>query len=221
MSLKSAGTRSPTEISMMSPGTMSTALIFCTPSLSDLITLPVSGSYSFRASIASSAFLSCRQILLNYYDTVKMFRFNINEMSYNFQNKEANLDSGKSISPNNPNNTAYIPSAQYYKDMHCPFEKCQDAQMSSVRHCQEGQKHGGAHKAAASCSFASEPRSFKLSFVAELLLAATRQQGHGGEEKQLCSRHNLSPANREGKSNTAATCWKELSQKEYTQSLPC
>ena len=66
-----------------------------------------------------------------------MFRFNINEMSYNFQNKEANLDAGKSISPNNPNNTAYIPSAQYYKDMHCPFEKCQDAQMSSARHCQE------------------------------------------------------------------------------------
>ena len=105
--------------------------------------------------------------------------------------------------------------------MHCPFEKCQDAKMTSVRHCQEGQKHGGAHKAAASCSFASEPRSFKLSFVAELLLAAARQQGHDGEEKQLCSRHNLSPANREGKSNTAATCWKELSQKEYTQSLPC
>ena len=77
--------------------------------------------------------------------------------------------------------------------------------MSSVRHCQEGQKHGGAHKEAASCSFASEPRSFKLSFVAELLLAAARQQGHDGEEKQLFSRHNLSPANREGKSNTAAT----------------
>ena len=102
--------------------------------------------------------------------------------------------------------------------IHCPFEKCQDAQMSSVRHCQEGQKHGGAHKAAASCSFASEPRSFKLSFVAELLLAATRQQGHG-EEKQLCSRHNLSPANREGKSNTAATCWKELKSEKNIPNL--
>ena len=100
--------------------------------------------------------------------------------------------------------------SQYYKDVHCPFEKCQDAQMSSVRHCQERQKHGGAHKAAASCSFASEPRSFKLSFVAELLLAAARQQGQDGEEKQLCSRHNLSPANREGKSNTAATCQKKI-----------
>ena len=56
---KSAGTLSPTEISRMSPGTMSTALIFWTPSLSDLTTLPVSGSYSFKASIADSAFLSC------------------------------------------------------------------------------------------------------------------------------------------------------------------
>ena len=92
--------------------------------------------------------------------------------------------------------------------------------MSSVRHCQEGQKHGGAHKAAASCSFASEPRSFKkLSFVAELLLAATQQQGHDGEEKQLCSRHNLSPANREGKSNTAATCWKELRSEKNIPNL--
>ena len=52
---------SPTEISRMSPGTISTALIFWTPSLSDLITLPVSGSYSFKASIADSAFLSCER----------------------------------------------------------------------------------------------------------------------------------------------------------------
>ena len=50
---------SPTEISRISPGTISTALIFWTPSLSDLTTLPVSGSYSFKASIADSAFLSC------------------------------------------------------------------------------------------------------------------------------------------------------------------
>ena len=60
MSLKSAGTLSPTDTSMMSPGTMSTAFTFCTPSLSDLTTLPVSGSYSFNASIADSAFLSCQ-----------------------------------------------------------------------------------------------------------------------------------------------------------------
>ena len=50
---------SPTEISRMSPGTISTALIFWTPSLSDRTTFPVSGSYSFKASIADSAFLSC------------------------------------------------------------------------------------------------------------------------------------------------------------------
>ena len=55
---------SPTEISRISPGTISTALIFWTPSLSDLTTLPVSGSYSFKASIADSAFLSCEQKML-------------------------------------------------------------------------------------------------------------------------------------------------------------
>uniref|UniRef100_A0A224XX29 Uncharacterized protein n=1 Tax=Panstrongylus lignarius TaxID=156445 RepID=A0A224XX29_9HEMI len=43
----------------MSPGTISLALIFCTPDLSLRTTLPISGSYSFSASIASSAFLSC------------------------------------------------------------------------------------------------------------------------------------------------------------------
>merc|ERR1719403_503555 len=55
----SAGILSPTETSTMSPGTMSLARIFCTPSLSERTTLPISGSYSFKASIASSALRSC------------------------------------------------------------------------------------------------------------------------------------------------------------------
>lgn len=46
--------------STMSPGTMSRARIRCTPLRSARITFPISGSYSFRASMALSAFLSCR-----------------------------------------------------------------------------------------------------------------------------------------------------------------
>ena len=45
---------------MRSPGTISLALTFCTPDLSDRITFAISGSYSLRASMASSAFLSCQ-----------------------------------------------------------------------------------------------------------------------------------------------------------------
>lgn len=44
----------------MSPGTMSRARILCTPVRSERITLPISGSYSFRASMALSALRSCR-----------------------------------------------------------------------------------------------------------------------------------------------------------------
>ena len=46
------------DISTMSPGTISLARIFCTPSLSERTTFPISGSYSFNASIASSALRS-------------------------------------------------------------------------------------------------------------------------------------------------------------------
>ena len=46
------------EISTISPGTISLARIFCTPSLSARITLPISGSYSLRASMADSALRS-------------------------------------------------------------------------------------------------------------------------------------------------------------------
>ena len=46
------------EISQISPGTRLTALILWTPLPLFLITLAISGSYSFRASIALSAFLS-------------------------------------------------------------------------------------------------------------------------------------------------------------------
>ena len=46
----------------MSPGTMSLARTFWTPSLSERITLPISGSYSLRASIADSALRSWNQI---------------------------------------------------------------------------------------------------------------------------------------------------------------
>lgn len=45
--------------STISPGTMSRARILWTPLLSARITFPISGSYSFKASIALSAFLSC------------------------------------------------------------------------------------------------------------------------------------------------------------------
>lgn len=47
--------------STMSPGTMSRARIRCTPLRSARITFPISGSYSFKASMALSAFLSCKQ----------------------------------------------------------------------------------------------------------------------------------------------------------------
>lgn len=43
----------------MSPGTMSRAWILWTPLRSERITLPISGSYSFRASMALSALRSC------------------------------------------------------------------------------------------------------------------------------------------------------------------
>lgn len=46
--------------STMSPGTMSRARILCTPGRSKRITLPISGSYSFRASMALSALRSYR-----------------------------------------------------------------------------------------------------------------------------------------------------------------
>lgn len=48
--------------STMSPGTMSRARIRCTPLRSARITFPISGSYSFKASMALSAFLSCKQM---------------------------------------------------------------------------------------------------------------------------------------------------------------
>lgn len=47
--------------STMSPGTMSRARMRCTPLRSARITFPISGSYSFNASMALSAFLSCKQ----------------------------------------------------------------------------------------------------------------------------------------------------------------
>lgn len=47
--------------STMSPGTMSRARILCTPLRSARITFPISGSYSFKASMALSAFLSCKK----------------------------------------------------------------------------------------------------------------------------------------------------------------
>ena len=46
--------------STMSPGTMSRARMRCTPLRSVRITLPISGSYSLRASMALSALRSCR-----------------------------------------------------------------------------------------------------------------------------------------------------------------
>lgn len=49
----------PPATSTMSPGTMSLARILCTPLRSERITLPISGSYSFRASMALSALRSC------------------------------------------------------------------------------------------------------------------------------------------------------------------
>uniref|UniRef100_A0A6B0V2Y3 Putative secreted protein n=1 Tax=Ixodes ricinus TaxID=34613 RepID=A0A6B0V2Y3_IXORI len=56
----SAGTLSPTDTSTKSPGTISLARIFCTPCLLARSTLPISGSYSFRASMALSALRSCQ-----------------------------------------------------------------------------------------------------------------------------------------------------------------
>lgn len=50
--------------STMSPGTMSRALILCTLFLSWRYTFPISGSYSFRASMAFSAFRSWREEFL-------------------------------------------------------------------------------------------------------------------------------------------------------------
>ena len=46
------------DTSTTSPGTISLARIFCTPDLSALTTFPISGSYSFSASMADSAFRS-------------------------------------------------------------------------------------------------------------------------------------------------------------------
>lgn len=54
---KDGGSNSP-DTSTTSPGTISLARIFWTPDLSALITLPISGSYSFSASMADSAFRS-------------------------------------------------------------------------------------------------------------------------------------------------------------------
>ena len=50
--------RNSPETSTTSPGTRFLALIFCIPGLSCLLTFAISGSYSFNASIALSAFLS-------------------------------------------------------------------------------------------------------------------------------------------------------------------
>ncbi len=66
MSLMSAGALSPTAISTMSPGTSWLARMFCTPFLSARMTLPISGSYSFRASIASSALRSYGEKIKNF-----------------------------------------------------------------------------------------------------------------------------------------------------------
>jgi hypothetical protein len=51
------GSNSP-DTSTTSPGMISLARIFWTPDLSPLTTLPISGSYSFSASMADSAFRS-------------------------------------------------------------------------------------------------------------------------------------------------------------------
>lgn len=48
------------ETSTMSPGTSSLALMRWTPRWFFRMTLAISGSYSFKASMASSAFLSCK-----------------------------------------------------------------------------------------------------------------------------------------------------------------
>lgn len=48
------------DTSTTSPGTKYFALIFWTPGLSVLRTLAISGSYSFKASIADSALRSCQ-----------------------------------------------------------------------------------------------------------------------------------------------------------------
>ena len=55
--VKDGGYSSP-DTSTTSPGTISLARIFCTPDLSALTTFPISGSYSFSASMADSAFRS-------------------------------------------------------------------------------------------------------------------------------------------------------------------
>jgi len=55
--VKDSGYNSP-DTSTTSPGTISLARIFCTPDLSPLTTFPISGSYSFSASMADSAFRS-------------------------------------------------------------------------------------------------------------------------------------------------------------------
>lgn len=55
--VKDSGYNSP-DTSTTSPGTISLARIFCTPDLSALTTFPISGSYSFSASMADSAFRS-------------------------------------------------------------------------------------------------------------------------------------------------------------------
>lgn len=58
--VKAGGGPSIPATSTMSPGTMSRARILCTPLRSERTTLPMSGSYSFKASIALSALRSCR-----------------------------------------------------------------------------------------------------------------------------------------------------------------
>jgi len=55
--VKDSNYNSP-DTSTTSPGTISLARIFCTPDLSALTTFPISGSYSFSASMADSAFRS-------------------------------------------------------------------------------------------------------------------------------------------------------------------
>lgn len=72
--------------STMSPGTMSLALILWTLFRSCRYTLPISGSYSLRASIAFSAFLS--------YKTAKMCHFE----SPQGKNKPVRSDFSKALS---------------------------------------------------------------------------------------------------------------------------
>lgn len=65
--------RNSPETSTISPGTISLARTFCTPDLSPRITLPISGSYSLRASMADSAFLSWKQTRYQMIKKLKIF----------------------------------------------------------------------------------------------------------------------------------------------------